>query len=55
MVITKLDTYVQAGLMLWIDTGKDTVTMALDAHRAGWLIAPGIYFHHGKILQPICG
>ncbi len=30
--------------MLWIDTGKDTVTMALDAHKAGWLIAPGHLF-----------
>ncbi len=36
--------HAQAGLLLWIDTGKDTVEMALAAHKAGWLIAPGHLF-----------
>lgn len=36
--------HAQAGLLIWIDTGKDTVEMALAAHKAGWLIAPGHLF-----------
>ncbi|PID61151.1 MAG: aspartate aminotransferase [Gammaproteobacteria bacterium] len=34
----------QMGLMIWVDTGKDTVEMALAAHKAGWLLAPGHLF-----------
>lgn len=36
--------HAQTGLLLWVDTGRDTVEMALAAHKAGWLIAPGHLF-----------
>ncbi|MDO5769504.1 MAG: PLP-dependent aminotransferase family protein [Psychrobacter sp.] len=36
--------YTQAGMFIWVDTGRDTGELALDAHNAGWLIAPGQLF-----------
>ncbi len=36
--------HAQAGLMIWVDIGVDTVEMALAAHKAGWLVAPGHLF-----------
>ncbi len=36
------------GLFGWVDTGIDTDRLALAAHEAGWLIAPGSLFHAGR-------
>lgn len=35
---------VQGGFFLWLDTGCDSAELALAAHRAGWLVAPGQLF-----------
>lgn len=36
------------GLFGWVDTGMDTDRLALAAHEAGWLLAPGSLFHAGR-------
>lgn len=40
----KYPEHTQPGIFIWVDTGRDTGQLALDAHKAGWLIAPGQLF-----------
>ena len=37
--------YAQAGMFVWVDTGKDTARLALDAYKDKWLVAPGQLFN----------
>lgn len=37
--------HTQAGIFVWVDTGQDTSQLALDAYKAGWLVAPGQLFY----------
>lgn len=35
----------RSGFFLWLDTGKDSNQLAIDAGKAGWLVAPGKLFY----------
>lgn len=37
--------HTQAGLFVWVDTGQDTGSLALQAYKDGWLVAPGQLFY----------
>lgn len=37
--------HTQSGLFVWLDTKQDTGSLALDAYKEGWLVAPGQLFY----------